>query len=183
MLNDKKIREELIKRLIKKNLSESDIFEEIAVKRGLAVADVVANFNTPHCYEIKSDVDSLTRLTKQSIYFSDVFKKVTLVTTEKHLEKAQLIVPEWWGIIVAKESTKNKIVLKYSRASKVNPKNTTENLLNMLWNEELKSILSNINAKFKSSDNRASLVKKLVSITTSKDAEQYFVSMMKERHK
>ncbi|TON97226.1 hypothetical protein CGH46_25380, partial [Vibrio parahaemolyticus] len=75
----------------------NNIFEEIAVKRGLGIADVVANFRTPHCYEIKSDVDSLTRLKAQSEYFSDAFKKVTLVTTKKHVAKAELIVPEWWG--------------------------------------------------------------------------------------
>ncbi|MDO6582650.1 sce7726 family protein [Photobacterium sp. 2_MG-2023] len=182
MLNDKKIRDALINRLLNKNLSRNNIFEEIAVKRGLGIADVVANFKTPHCYEIKSDVDSLTRLKAQSEYFSDAFKKVTLVTTNKHLTKAELIVPEWWGITVA-EQKKDKITLKSHRKSRLNPKNTTTDLLSMLWNNELKSALNSLNVNFKSSDNRALLVNKLASSTSQKNAEKIFVQTMSERQK
>jgi hypothetical protein len=182
MLNDKKIRDALINRLLNRNLSRNNIFEEIAVKRGLGIVDVVANFKTPHCYEIKSDVDSLTRLKAQSEYFSDVFKKVTLVTTKKHLTKAELIVPEWWGITVA-EQKKDKVTLRSHRKSGLNPKSTTKDLLSMLWNNELKSALNSLNVSFKSSDNRALLVNKLASSTSQKNAEKIFVQTMSERQK
>ncbi|ELL0577521.1 TPA: sce7726 family protein [Vibrio diabolicus] len=180
MLNDKKIRDALIKRLLNKKLSRNNIFEEIAVKRGLSVADVVANFKTPHCYEIKSDVDSLTRLKNQSEYFSDAFKKVTLITTKKHFIKAELIIPEWWGILLAEEK-KGVVILKSYRKAGVNPKDTTKDLLSMLWNDELKSALSELNVQFKSSDNRALLVEKLTSSTSKKNAEKIFVNVMSER--
>ncbi|EHZ2901705.1 sce7726 family protein [Vibrio vulnificus] len=182
MLNDKKIRDALINRLLNRKLSRNNIFEEIAVKRGLGIADVVANFKTPHCYEIKSDVDSLTRLKAQSEYFSDAFKKVTLVTTKRHLTKAELIVPEWWGITIA-EQKKDKVTLKSHRKSGLNPKNTTTDLLSMLWNNELKSALNSLNVSFKSSDNRALLVNKLASSTSQKSAEKIFVQTMSKRQK
>lgn len=181
MLNDKKIREALINRLINKKLAKTDIFEEIAVKRGLGIADVLANFKTPHCYEIKSDVDSLTRLKSQSVYFSEVFKKVTLITTKKHVSKAEVIIPDWWGILIAEEKCE-KVTLKLHRKSKINPTNTTVNLLSMLWNGELRAALSAKNLNFKSSDNRYSLVEKLASATTQKDAEKIFVKIMSDRH-
>lgn len=180
MLNDKKIRNELIKRLLNKKLEKNNIFEEIAVKRGLAIVDVLANFKTPHCYEIKSDVDSLTRLKNQSIYFSDTFKKVTLITTKKHVLKAKALIPEWWGITIAEEK-KEKITLKAYRKSGLNPKNTTEPLLSMLWNEELRSALNNFNTEVKSSDNRALLVKRLAKTITQKNAEEIFVKSMSKR--
>lgn len=180
MLDDKKIRDALIKTLLNKKLSRDNIFEEISVKRGLGIVDVVANFKTPHCYEIKSDVDSLARLKNQSNYFSDSFKKVTLVTTSKHVFKAESLIPVWWGIIVAEEK-KDKVTLKSYRKSGLNPKNTTEDLLSMLWNNELKLALRKINVSFKSSDNRAELVRRLASATSQKDAESIFVKMMSER--
>lgn len=180
MLNDKKIRDALIKRLLNKKLSRNNIFEEIAVKRGLGIVDVVANFKTPHCYEIKSDVDSLTRLKNQSEYFSDVFKKITLITTKKHFMKAELIIPKWWGIILAEEKNE-KVILKSYRISGLNPKNTTADLLSILWNNELKSALNELNVHFKSSDNRALLVKRLTLTTTQKNAERIFVKTMSER--
>ncbi|MEZ8285595.1 hypothetical protein BCU17_19680 [Vibrio splendidus] len=182
MLNDKKIRDALIKRLLNKKLSRNNIFEEIAVKRGLGIADVVANFQTPHCYEIKSDVDSLTRLKNQSEFFSDAFKKITLITTKKHLIKAELIIPVWWGIIIAEEK-REKVILKSYRKSGLNPKNTTTDLLSMLWNNELKSALFSLDVNFKSSDNRALLVEKLASSTSQKNAEKIFVKTMSERQK
>lgn len=182
MLNDKKIRNELITRLLKKNLSRTDILEEIAVKRGLAIADVVANFKTPHCYEIKSDVDSLTRLNKQAVYFSDVFKKVTLITTKKHVLKAEDIIPAWWGIILSEEKGE-RVKFSTYRKSSINPANTTENLLSMLWNNELKDALSMLDIKFTQSENRASLVSKLASSTSQKFAEKIFVDSMSERKK
>ncbi|TOO16944.1 hypothetical protein, partial [Vibrio parahaemolyticus] len=63
------------------------------------------------------------------------------------------------------------------------PKNTTTDLLSMLWNNELKSALNSLNISFKSSDNRALLVNKLASSTSQKNAEKIFVQTMSERQK
>ncbi|BDF95065.1 sce7726 family protein [Pseudoalteromonas sp. KAN5] len=181
MLNDKKIRTELIDRLNSSSKRPVRVVEEMAVKRGIAIADVVVAYKRPHCFEIKSDVDSLSRLINQSKIFSEVFPKVTLVTTDKHLQKAIKIVPAWWGIIVASSYEAEKVKLKYYRKSRFNPSDTTNNLLSILWNDELKSILNEIKEPYKKSLNRAELVDKVQSAVSKKRAEGIFVDTIFER--
>jgi hypothetical protein len=181
MLNDKLIREALINRLGSTKLHPIKIIEEIAVKRGLAIADIVANYKVPHCFEIKSDVDSLSRLKKQSEIFSDVFPKITLVTTEKHLKKSLFIIPPWWGIMLASKKESGVTILKYYRRSGCNPKNTTKDLLNILWNDELKKLLDEIKAPYKQSENRNELANKINSVVPKKKAVELFVDILFER--
>lgn len=180
MLNDKTIRLALKKKLIAAKLEPSKIIDELAVKRGLAIADVVANYKIPHCFEIKSDVDSLSRLKKQSDIFSEVFPKVTLVTTSKHLSKALAIIPDWWGVIIAQEKGE-KVLLKYYRKSLLNKQNTTKNLLTILWNSELKSVLTIASVPFKQGDTRQNLVNQASKVLSQKKAEEVFVDALFNR--
>ena len=47
-------------------------------------------------YEIKSDEDTLIRLAGQAEVYSRVLDRVTLVTTEHHLDHALDVIPYWW---------------------------------------------------------------------------------------
>lgn len=51
-------------------------------------------------FEIKSDKDTFARLSRQAKAYSAFFDKVTLVTTETHIERAKNIIPRWWGLIL-----------------------------------------------------------------------------------
>jgi hypothetical protein len=51
-------------------------------------------------FEIKSDADTLKRLTVQVPAFSRFFDRVSVVTTRKHLAAANKKIPAWWGIIL-----------------------------------------------------------------------------------
>jgi hypothetical protein len=177
MLNDDLIRINFIRKHIR---GGGAIFHELAVKRGIAIADFVVVNKVAHCYEIKSDVDSLSRLKLQAEVFSDVFKKVTLITTPKHKERAELLVPSWWGIITAKESSKG-VVFNHTRRCAINPQNTSENLLKILWNSELKSFLYFIGVDFKKNANRDELVSTVIENVTTKKINDFFVMKMKER--
>ncbi|HEJ7906279.1 sce7726 family protein [Serratia nevei] len=177
MLNDALIRKEFVRKHIK---DRSITFHELAVKRGIAIADIVTINSFAHCYEIKSDVDSLSRLPSQVNSFSDVFKKVTLITTFKHLTKAQYIIPSWWGVIVAKQ-VKDEVVFKYVRKSNSNPKDTSSNLLKLLWNDELKSILSSKDIPFNKGFNRDELVDVIIRNSSSKFINSVFFAKMNER--
>lgn len=177
MLNDSLIRKEFVRKYIK---DRSITFHELAVKRGIAVADIVTVNSFAHCYEIKSDVDSLSRLPSQVNTFSDVFKKVTLITTYKHLTKAKYIIPSWWGVIVAKQ-VKDEVVFNYIRKSTLNPKNTSSDLLKILWNDELKSILSSRDIPFKKGFNRDELVDAIIRNSSSKFINDIFLAKMNER--
>ncbi|MFJ5333480.1 sce7726 family protein [Pectobacterium sp. CHL-2024] len=177
MLNDSLIRKEFVRKYIK---DRSIVFHELAVKRGIAIADIVTVNSFAHCYEIKSDVDSLSRLPSQVNSFSDVFKKVTLITTYKHLTKAKSIIPSWWGIIVAKQ-VKEEVIFNYVRKSMMNPRDTSYDLLKILWNDELKSILSAKEIPFKKGFNRDELVNVIVKNSSSKFISDMFLAKMNER--
>lgn len=68
---------------------------------GQVRCDVVALSEEMVGYEIKSDADTLRRLPRQVEWYSRVLDRAHVVTTERHLEGVQGVVPEWWGVMVA----------------------------------------------------------------------------------
>ena len=139
LLGDKEIRASLIHRLQKSIRHPKRIIEELRVHNGNAIADVVSIHNYAHCYEIKSDKDSIERAVKQSYYYDLAFRKVTLVTTSRHLDKAINKLPPYWGIIVAK-TVNNRIVLSYFRSAAPSPNFDKRLALLTLWKSELTDV-------------------------------------------
>ncbi len=141
LLGDKEIRESLIHYLENASKLPKRIIEELRVHNGNAIADVVAIHNYAHCYEIKSDKDSIARAVKQSHYYDLAFQEVTLVTTQKHLSKAIDRMPPYWGIIIAK-TVNSRIVLSHFRSSSPSPNFDKRLALLTLWKSELTEVAS-----------------------------------------
>lgn len=78
---------------------ERAFIEELPVNGGEVRADLV-RIDDMHCFEIKSETDSLRRLVGQGSRYARVFDHVTLVVATKHLEKAKPMLPPWWGILL-----------------------------------------------------------------------------------
>ncbi|WP_155763523.1 sce7726 family protein [Pantoea agglomerans] len=97
MLNDRAIRETLVRSLINKKNRPQRIIHELSVSNGNAIADVVAIYRESHCFEIKGEGDKIERLKTQGKYYNAAFRKITLVTTEKHGRKALKHTPSFWG--------------------------------------------------------------------------------------
>lgn len=135
-LDDKNIRASLIIRLSTFSKAPKAIIEELRVHNGNAIADVVTVHTYAHCYEIKGDNDNVYRILKQSQYYDLVFKKITLVTTSKQIEKALRLAPEYWGIMCAHES-EGKVKISYVRPAKSNPNFNKRLALLTLWKPEL----------------------------------------------
>ena len=135
-LNDKNIRTVLISRLKNQTVQPKAIIEELRVHNGNAIADVVALYNESHCYEIKGDGDKVERILTQGKFYNLSFRKITLVTTLKHLKKAIKIAPYFWGIMIAEEKN-NQIKLKYIRRAKNNPNFDKSIALLTLWKDEM----------------------------------------------
>lgn len=91
------------------NKQPSKIFEEFGVRHGTVRIDLAIINGVMHGYEIKSDRDTLSRLPEQMNKYNAVFDKITLVVGKRHLYNAINIVPDWWGIVVAKIDTNNEI--------------------------------------------------------------------------
>lgn len=138
---DKEIRKALKGFLMNRKPSPSKIVDELKVNNGFARADVVALYKYAHCFEIKGDKDSLSRVSNQVSQYDLAFKKITIVTTSKLLDSLELKIPNYWGILLA-ERNDDAITFKYLRKANSNPNFNGEVALLSLWKDELIAINS-----------------------------------------
>lgn len=140
MVREAEIKKELSNFInTKNNYTDIRIVEELRLNGGDVRADMV-DLNEMHCYEIKSEGDSLNRLLRQGTQYGKTFDKVTIVTARCHLEKIIEIVPSWWGIIVIENKEEN--FLKTFRTAKFNKKFLSpEDLATLFSKEEALSVL------------------------------------------
>ena len=84
------LRATLRSRLASQHHKETDtvFIDELGVCQGSAKIDIAVVNGQLHGYEIKSDRDSLRRLSSQAVLYSKVFDRVTLVCGERHVSHA-----------------------------------------------------------------------------------------------
>ncbi len=121
------------------------LFEELGVQHGTARIDIAVINGVMHGYEIKSDRDTLERLPGQMNEFNAVFDKLTLVVGKRHLYDAINIVPDWWGIIVAKIDANHEIFFQTIREAEDNKDQVGVSIARLLWKEEALQILEEQN--------------------------------------
>lgn len=156
-LNDTEIRAALRNKLNSQVVKPRAIVEELRVHNGNAIADVVALYSEAHCYEIKGRQDKIERISVQGGYYNTAFRKITLVTTVNHLEKAEIIAPNHWGIMLAEYSQGN-VRLKHVRGAKNNPLFDKELALLTLWKSEMLTMLEENKYNKKPRDSLAQLI-------------------------
>ena len=143
--NDTVIREALVDRL-KKDYAQSNyrIIPELGVWHGVARIDVALVNGILHGFEIKSDKDTLIRLSEQGEVYNSVFDKVTLVVGSSHLIEAFKKIPEWWGVETARMDEHGKITFNRIRESSYNPHQDEISIARLLWKHEALDLLENI---------------------------------------
>jgi len=151
-----------------KNGCKAEIFEEFGVRHGTARIDC-AIINGFMCgYEIKSDRDSLKRLPGQVKEFSTVFDKLTLVVGKRHLYHAMHIIPDWWGVTVAKKNADGTVRLQTIRKPEQNKTQEEMSIARLLWREEALKILEQRNEACRVRHKpRESLYEKIVEVFAS----------------
>ncbi len=117
---------------------ETRVIEELELGP-TARADVIVLNGRIEGYEIKSDHDSLVRLTHQAAAYEAVCDRVWLATTERFASVAGERLPAWWGVLVAK-TTGESISLVRRRAARAHPHQSREALLDLLWRDELAAL-------------------------------------------
>lgn len=143
--NDKVIRSALRENLNKVYAQKKKrIVEEFGVGHGTARIDMAVINGVMHGYEIKSDRDSLNRLQEQMDQYNSVFDKITLVVGKRHLFDAINIVPDWWGITVAKFDVNGSVILQPMRCAKDNKEQKELAVTRLLWRNEALELLENI---------------------------------------
>jgi hypothetical protein len=118
------------------------IVDELKVSLGSGRIDVAVINGRIEGYEIKSDKDSLNRLSRQAAMFGAVADRMTLVVGERHLEKAASSVPDWWGVVLCTADDTGNVTLRRIRRGRLNRKLDKVALLETLERDELISLLA-----------------------------------------
>ncbi|MEK7463262.1 MAG: sce7726 family protein, partial [Patescibacteria group bacterium] len=115
-----------------------------------------------HGFEIKSDLDSLGRLPHQIEIYNSVFNKITLVVGATHLYNAFNIIPDWWGVIVARVNKNGMVSFNEIRKPEKNNNVKVHSVVKLLWKEEAIGVLKEIGfARGYKSKNRNQICKKI----------------------
>lgn len=154
-MRDIDIREPLINKLKEQNKGHDfRIIPELTICDGMSRVDIaVANGNL-YGYEIKSDADTLERLPLQKEYYSKTFDKVFIVVGQKYQNIIFDYIPDWWGVYVADFDNKNNVVFKEKKRGRKNTEISTASLLELLWKEEVETLLKTNGFKGLSGKNR-----------------------------
>lgn len=108
---------------------------------GAARVDVAVVNGSLTGYELKSARDKLDRLPNQVATYGRVVDYACLVVASTHLDRARVMLPAWWGILVAREAT-GGVVLTHQRKARGNPAVDAGSLAQLLWREEALAILT-----------------------------------------
>lgn len=185
LTNDSNIRQSLRTELDKEceNNPDTKIIEELGITHGAARIDIAVVNGSIHGYELKGDKDNLQRLPGQIKVYNSVLDKVTLVVGRNHLHDAIKLVPEWWGITIAKMPTlKNKVEFCPVRDPELNPNPNYEAIAALLWREEALNILEEINeASGLRSKNRSIIYKHLADVLDGKELKSIVRQHLKTR--
>lgn len=120
------------------------IIEELGVQHGEARIDIAVINGVIHGYEIKSDQDTLSRLPEQIRIYNSVFDKVTLVVGKSHLHNAIKMIPDWWGVMVAKINKDGSVFFNLIRKEEFNKDQNKISVAQLLWRAEALKILEGI---------------------------------------
>lgn len=138
------IRAALIPQLLKMH-PQAKLIPELGLHQGAVRADLsLLDFKEKYLwgYEIKSSVDTLTRLPTQAKVYGEVFSQATLVCSQKHLESARALLPSWWGLTIAEATGASAGVrLTSIRTATDNPAVDSLSLAQLLWRQETLEVL------------------------------------------
>lgn len=113
------------------------LIEELRLHGGEVRADLVL-VEQMHCFEIKSEADSLVRLINQGSRYGWVFDRVTLVMAPCHVAKAMDLLPPWWGAMVVDSQTGT---FQCIREAGLNVRHKATSLASILNKEEALEVL------------------------------------------
>lgn len=136
------------------------IFEEFNI--GLSRADAFMVSEELTGFEIKSDRDSLERLSRQVKYYNLYCDIVYLAAGVRYADRAQEFLPDFWGIYCIKQYKDKHTELVLLRDAKPNPKAKLKNQLRLLWRNELTAIIKRNGLGRVSGLNKRKLAEKLL---------------------
>ena len=138
-VDESEIRIRLIETLICQAVGSAIILEELGLCQGEARVDVAIVSEELEGYEIKSERDSLDRLESQIRTYNRVLDRITLVTCERHLAKAEQKIPRWWGLDVV-HRTPTGLAIQTLRPAEQNAYLDPHAFVQLLWRDDALSV-------------------------------------------
>ncbi len=137
-MNDAQIRSSFHRKKLRRHHVAPDtlVLDELGLKHGRFRADIAVINGHLIGYEIKSDDDSLRRLTTQIDAYNAVFDRATAVVGQCHLAQVTKLAPSWWGIIVATDGQRGAVHFRTIRKAASNPSTDAFAVAQLLWRNE-----------------------------------------------
>lgn len=133
-MRDVDIREALLAEL-RQRFRGDKIVNEMSLCLGATRVDVAVINGSLHGYEIKSDRDTLNRLSAQIGLYDKVLDFSTIVCGPRYIGKIESMVPNWWGIIeVVGADGKPTFAVRRERSR--NPSCDALAVAQLLWRDE-----------------------------------------------
>jgi hypothetical protein len=183
-LADKQIREALHRKKLCRHYYAPDtlVVDELGLMHGKYRADIAVINGHLIGYEIKSDEDTLYRLPEQVKAYCDVFDRVTVVVGMKHADVVSNIVPDWWGIVVVRRGNRGGILFESSRTGQINRDVNLFSIAQLLWKNEVSSILAEFGVPSKTlRQRRSELYRMLVELLNPIDLRHYVRECLRSR--
>jgi len=117
------------------------ILDEVGICCGSVRVDMAVVNGELKGFEIKSDRDTLHRLSAQCSGYGKVFDTLTIVVGSRHLDRAQVLIPQWCGILLAQDQGNNELNLHRVRRDEMNSDIDPSALVQLLWRDEALSLL------------------------------------------
>lgn len=143
---DSEIRSALHRKRLRHQKSQPNtlVIDELGLAHARSRIDIAVINGYIHGYEIKSAQDNLDRLSSQLKVYRQTLQKLTIVTAPKHMPKILSEVPDWCGVIKAKQGPRGGIRLHTVRSAQSNPDIDPVMLAHLLWRPEVLDLLTRI---------------------------------------
>jgi hypothetical protein len=144
-MRDRDIRDALWLQLEAEHEGDDDtlMLDELSLCHGSTRVDLAVINGEIHGYEVKSERDTLERLEAQASIYNSTLNRVTLVTAGKHFDKTMSIVPEWWGLSLARLKG-SAVEIETVRSAELNPSIDPVSLATLLWRDEALAALESV---------------------------------------
>lgn len=179
--HDRQIRR-LLHRHLQPRLGAADLLvDELQLAYGAARADVALVNGRLEGFEIKADLDTLTRLPAQVQAYDKIFECAWVVTTRTHIGAVRDMVPRTWGLLLAHENG-DEPALRQMRMARPNANRDASHLVRLLWRDEALAKLEGLGlARGLKSKPKAALFEALSRALSIDELSDYVRSCLKAR--
>jgi hypothetical protein len=158
------------------------VLDELGLKHGENRADIAVLNGKFVGYEIKTERDTLARLSSQVMAYNEVFDRAYVISAKKHLDKISALIPNWWGIYEIEQQNESSFCFICIRDGKVNPQKNLYGIAQLLWKNEAIDLLNTLfscNVRVKAT--RDQLYDILISKCNSEELSEIVIGCLKTR--